>query len=228
MAILTNYEDYRTKARTGDLLQWHGDYTFSKIIRRGTGEYYNHSSFVIRLGEYSDHLYSIEALEEGLHLYRLSTLLNRYSGAVDVFPLVSDYQLYARNAAAWLLDRLDAGYDWSGVASYRKKLYERYGLDLASDAVSLDKADEAELFCSESVFLAFKNALPNVDDIALQATQGGRRAALWVDELTEPIPHLQSIDVAPVPGNDLLRLGLWAINNIDKVMYGINIAAKAA
>jgi len=208
MAKLTNYEQMRDGLNTGDLLQWRGDYPFSHIIRHGTKEYYNHASFLLRLGEYSNHVYSIEALDNGLFMYRLSTLMEAYEGHVDVFPLKPDYRECAKAAAAWLLDRQGVPYDWSGCLSNRGALYRRFGFERLADA-TVKPADEAQLFCSESIFLAFK--------------EGPQEWHM------DPIDHLQPVTVSPVPGNEMIdTCRLWQPNErIDRKWRGIRLAERA-
>ncbi len=203
MAELTNYELVRPELTTGDLLQWRGRYPFSKIIRTGTKQYFNHSSFLIRLQEFSDHIYSIEALENGLFMYRLSTLLKKYDGSVEVFRLDPEYADCATAAAAWLLDRQGVPYDWSGCLSNRALLYERLGLDVP---VEIEPANESALFCSESVFMGF--------------AEGPQEWGL------EVIEHLQGWDRAPVPGNEMLeKMDLWKFDKDgDGFCRGIEIA----
>jgi hypothetical protein len=208
VAQLTNYETMRPQLKTGDLLQWRGGYPFSKIIRRGTGQYYNHSSFLIRLPSYSDHVYSIEALENGLFLYRLSTLLQKYDGYIDVFPLKKEYYPAARGAAGWLLDRQGTAYDWSGCLSNRARLYRRFGLDDYADKI-IEAANEVQLYCSESVFLAFRD--------------GPQQFAV-----EDTIEHLQNKERVPVPGNEMLdMMRLWeTVKTVRGHWRGINLAGR--
>lgn len=202
MAELTNYEIIRPELQTGDLLQWRGQYPFSKVIRTGTKQFFNHSSFLIRLQEFSDHIYSIEALDNGLFMYRLSTLLKKYQGTIEVFRLDAEYRDCAIAAAAWLLDRQGTEYDWSGCFSNRALLYERLGLD----SVEFESADENALFCSESVYMGF--------------AKGPQEWGL------EPIDHIQNFDRPPVPGNEMLEwLKLWKWDEDDDgFCRGITIA----
>lgn len=189
MDQLAAYHEVRDQIKTGDLLQWRGRYPFSKVIRTGTKQFFNHSSFVIRLTEFSDHVYSIEALDNGLFMYRLSSLLAKYDGRVEVFHLAPQYDNEAIAAAAWLLDRQGTAYDWSGCASNRALLYERLGLDHLAGAVDIEPADESQLYCSESVFMAY--------------AEGPQLAGM------PSIEHLQGLHRPPVPGNEMLDMKLW-------------------
>lgn len=205
MAELNGYQQERELIKTGDLLQWRGNYPFSHIIRHGTKQFYNHASFAIRLAEYSDHVYSIEALDNGLFLYRLSTLLEKYDGSIDYFPLKADYNECAKAAAAWLLDRQGVKYDWSGCLSNRGALYRRFGMErLAKETIA--PADEAQLFCSESIFLAFRDG-PQAWDM-------------------EPIDHLQPVTISPVPGNEMVDVcKLWdTVGRVEQTWRGIRLA----
>lgn len=184
---LSIYKTSRKKMRTGDLLQWRGNYTFSRIIRRHTGEQENHSSLVVRLSEYPNRVFSIEAKSNGLHLWPLSSLLQRYDGSVNWYPIRDEYFASgaANDAARWLLAHLGVGYDFMDCLSNWRTIL---GIDP-------DPADAKQLYCSESVFLAFRDK--------------------WYDEMSEMyvgagLPHLQDIKIAPVPGRPMANLNIWS------------------
>jgi hypothetical protein len=172
---LARYEELRASMGTMDLLQWRGNYEFSRVIRAATGEDANHASAVIRFPTYGAHrVWSIEALEQGLMVCPLSTLLERYDGACWWYPLLPQYARQSTAAAAWLMDRVGVTrYDFTGCLSHWRKLL----------GANPRPADAARLWCTESIFLAWRD--------------GAR------------LSHLQGIPHAPVPGRPMVALGLW-------------------
>lgn len=176
--------------RTGDLLQWRGNYTFSKLIRCHTGEQENHTSMIIRLGNYPERVFSIEALKDGLHLWPLSTLLKRYDGNVNWYPIRDEFysgdnEGPAADASRWLLAHLGVGYDWADCLSNWRTIL----------GVDPDPADARQLYCTESVFLAFREH--------------------WVDDMTgltvgAGLRSLRDMKIAPVPGKPMTDLGIWS------------------
>jgi hypothetical protein len=171
---------------TGDLLQWKGNYPFSRIIRVGTGEEVNHTSMVIRLQEYPERVFSIEAKKDGLHLWPLSSLLREYDGFVNWYPLRRKYYgQIAEDSAKWMLAHLGVGYDFVGCGSNWRSIL---GFDP-------HLADAKYLYCSESVFLSFKERYVDPDS---GITIGGG------------VAHLQEIKISPVPGKPMLALDLWS------------------
>lgn len=185
MNNLSNYQRLRPYIQNGDLLQWHGNYPFSKIIRLGTGEDDNHSSQAIRIPFFENRIFSIEALSSGLHLWPLSDLLARYDGWVTWYPLLDKYRGTAANdATRWLLTHLGKPYDWHSCVSNWRSIF----------GWSPKKADHRRLYCSESVFLAWKERFKDMDSLL---------------HIGAGLNQLKSITVSPVPGKPMLDLGIW-------------------
>jgi len=66
---LKAYYEVRDVLQSFDLLQWRGNYPMSRTIRKVTGEDVNHTSVVVRIPWMEHVVFSIEALDDGLHLY---------------------------------------------------------------------------------------------------------------------------------------------------------------
>ena len=181
---LTAYLEIRPNLKTGDLLQWRGVGTFSNVIMAYTKQEHSHTSMVIRLSDFPDRVFSIEALSDGLHLWPLSSLLRTYNGHVDLNHLKPYYDEVAPDAARWLLARLGTEYDWEDVAS-------RWRTWIGFDP---EPFETTKLYCSESVFAAFRERMQD------------RMTGLWVGGGVE---HLKRIEIPPVPGQPMLDLGLW-------------------
>jgi len=181
---LKTYKRLRPNLVTGDLIQWRGNYPFSRIIRLKTGEYENHTSMVIRLQLYPERVFSIEALAGGLHLWPLSDILSRYDGHANLYPIKQKYDDAAADAARWMLAHLGTGYDFQGCASNWRTIL----------GFKPEKADAKQLYCSESVFLAFKER-------KLDPMTGLHYGA--------GLSFLQGVEVTPVPGMPMLKLGIW-------------------
>ena len=186
---LSIYRSARRKMRTGDMLQWRGNYSFSKLIRKVTGENENHTSMVIRLEQFPGRVFSIEALEHGLHLWPLSHLLKKYDGSVNWYPIRDEYYVNnmegpSADAARWLLAHLGTPYDWADCASNWRTLI----------GFNPDPADERQLYCSESVFLSFKEK--KLDDMSELYIGAG-------------LKHIQHIEISPWPGRPMVDLGIW-------------------
>ena len=182
---LRNYLKVRNQLQNGDLLQWHGDYPFSRIIRVGTGEEYNHTSQVVRLPYFQHRVFSIEALDDGLHLWPLSDLLSRYRGYCDWFPCVYPYtQDLAIDSTRWLLAHLGRPYDWhSCISNWRSMI-----------GIAPNAANDKYLYCSEASFLSWRERYH--DDLSGIPIGAG-------------INHLKHIKISPVPGDPMTALGIW-------------------
>jgi len=173
---LALYRRHRDLICTMDLLQWRGRHELARGIRRVTGEDVNHSSAAILFPTYfAGRRFSIEAeYGEGLDLYPLSKILAAYDGKVWWSPVRTEFHHKAPGAACWLLERVGVtDYDTRGCLSYARTI-------LCRDP---EPAEATSLFCSESVFLAWK--------------------------LGAQVHHLQRMAYAPVPGRPMLELGIW-------------------
>lgn len=195
---LSGYRTVRENMTNFDLLQWRGNYPMSKAIRKVTGEKVNHTSCVVRIPWMEHVIFSIEALDDGLHLWPLSELLRKYDGWCEWTPLKEEHITSGDNLAAvkWLMLQLGRGYDWSGCISNWRKLL----------GMNPRKADSGELFCSESVFLAAKEEIMREGDPRKMICGAG-------------LPHLKSVEIAPVPGKEVTDvIGMWDTFNTYKLM----------
>lgn len=194
---LTTYRAVRQDMRTGDMIQWRGNYAFSRIIRVGTGEFENHSSMIVRLDLYPGRVFSIEALANGLHLYPLSNLLEKYNGEqVNWYPIKNEYHGEAStDAARWLLAHLGVGYDWSDCLSNWRSIL----------GFTPEPADARQLYCSESIFLGFKDRREDEESKII---------------IGAGLPQLKHITRVPVPGKPMLELGIWQNAFVPVVVEG--------
>ena len=170
------YHKHRPHICTMDMLQWRGRGPVARAIRRATGETVNHTSVAIRFPSYfAERVFSIEAYYiSGLDIYPLSSILSRYEGEVWWYPIaVEDYGRVV-DAARWLLERVGVTrYDTRGCLSNARRILGRDPMP----------AEAASLYCSESVFLAWRDGAK--------------------------IPKLQKMMLSPVPGRPMEALGLW-------------------
>jgi hypothetical protein len=184
------YQQHRQHLENGGLIQYSGEYLTSKLIKLGTKQDFCHSAVVIRLPEYEHRVFSIEARKDGLHLWPLSDLLARYDGTCYYWPLRSAYKDEALAANRWLFAHLGCGYDFVDCVRNWRKIV----------GLRLPVADERRLYCSESIFLAYK-----------------RRC---IDEYTgivfgAGLPWLAAVKTAPVPGVPIRELiDVWGENCI--------------
>ena len=196
---LTAYKAMRDSLRTGDLLQWRGNSLFSDVIMAYTKEDRSHTSIVIRLDQFPERVFSIEALgDSGLHLWPLSNLLKTYDGLVEVNRILDQYHLTQRSgpsadAARFLLSKLGTTYDWPDVIGRWKTWIGR----------DPDPLETSQLYCSESVFAAFK------------VRQQDPATGLYVGA---GLSTLADIDIPPVPGRPMIDLGIWSEQAITLVM----------
>ena len=144
----------------------------------------NHTSMVIRLDMFPGRVFSIEALKDGLHLWPLSSLVRKYDGDCYWYPIRPEYEIAGVDAARWLLCHLGTGYDvFDCLSNWRTILH-----------IDPDPADARQLYCSESVFMAYRER--EVDEETQLVIGAG-------------IPHLQAVKVSPVPGRPVLKMGIW-------------------
>lgn len=195
---LTKYYAVRDQMMAFDLLQWRGNYPMSKAIRKVTGEEVNHTSVVVRIPWMEHVVFSIEALDDGLHLYPLSELLRKYDGWCEWTPVQEQFAVSQQNirAVQWLMIHLGRKYDWSGCISNWRELLGK----------EPRHADSGELFCSESVFLAAKECIVRETD-PTQTRCGAR------------LPWLADVKVAPVPGKDVLKvIRFWQEDKTQRIL----------
>lgn len=173
---LALYRKHRDLICTMDLLQWRGRHYIGRKIRQVTGEDVNHTSAAILFPTYfANRRFSIEAeFGAGLDVYPLSKILGPYDGEVWWSPVRTEYHHKAPAAACWLMERVGVtDYDTRGCMSYARRVLGR----------DPEPAEASSLFCSESVFLAWRNGAQ--------------------------VPHLQRLAHAPVPGRPMQQLGIW-------------------
>ena len=172
---LALYRRHRHLICTMDLLQWRGEGPVAHAIRAATGEDVNHTSTVILFPSYfASRRFSIEAeFHSGLHIWPLSRILETYDGQVWWYPLRHEFYHKAPEAACWLLERVGTPYDNRGCISHARRILGR----------EPEPAEASSLYCSESVFLAWRDGAM--------------------------LHHLQRLPHAPVPGRQVHALGLW-------------------
>lgn len=151
---LTIYDAVRDEMKTGDLLQWRSRSLIGAMIRLRTqakrpayeterGINVNHSSLVVRLGEYEGlerRRFTTEALEHGTVLNLLSRRLESFDGEVWWYPLNDELNpgrtLYGERA----LELIGIPYDYGSIVR---------------QIVGKVSSNARELFCSEYCFMVW-------------------------------------------------------------------------
>ena len=156
---ITPYSKARERMATGDVVLWKGKGIISRLIRLWSE--YSHASLVLRLKEFKglkDRRFLLEALASGIELRLLSRRLRGYRGEAWWFPLLDEYQGKRSDIAAWALNQVGKRYDYGS---------------LFKNMLGRVNADARSYFCSEFVFLAYKeagivggNVAPRPGDIA--------------------------------------------------------------
>ena len=132
--------------QSGDVVLWKGRGIISRLIRIWSE--YSHASLVLRLKEFEnlkDRRFLLEALSSGIELRLLSRRLEEYSGEAWWFPLKSIYDRTGvrQEIATWALKQVGIKYDFDS---------------LFRNALGRVSADAKQYFCSEFVYLAYKQA----------------------------------------------------------------------
>lgn len=148
MPDLTYYEPCRPHLRTGDLLQWSSSSALGWLIRKVTSSKVNHTGMVVRFTEYEgdqnavNRRFTLEALENGIALNLISRRFESYEGKCYWYPLLPIY-----GDKRSLLG--SAALKYSGVKYDYRSLFK--------NILGKVSANAKKLFCSEYVYLSFKD-----------------------------------------------------------------------
>lgn len=146
MRDLTLYFKYRSKIKSGDLLEWRAKTALGWIIRWFTKKKVNHTSMCLALDQYmhfdQPRKFVVEALLSGVQLNLISRSLEEYDGEVYWLPLFHGFDSLRDDIAKFIICEVGKKYD------LRSLLKNARGPVLA---------DGKEQFCSELAFLALKH-----------------------------------------------------------------------
>lgn len=140
------YQKYRPVMQSGDCLLWASKGIIGALIRFFSRAKVNHASLVLRMNEWEglkDRVFLLEALEGGIELRLLSDRLREYHGEVYWIPLRSEYDHLRGGIITWALGKVGTPYDFHS---------------LFKNILGRVSAEATRLFCSEYVFLAWKEA----------------------------------------------------------------------
>lgn len=147
MNSLSVYNKVKGEMQTGDRLEWRSKTYIGWAIRKVTGDFFNHTSMIIRFrrfeSQYLDNRFTLEALEGGIELNKLSRRLLKHKGEVYWYPLLTEYNEKRSMIGTIALDRVGIAYDYSSLT---RQLFSKVS------------ADVKKLFCSEYVFLNGRDA----------------------------------------------------------------------
>lgn len=136
------YNQYQDRIRTGDLLEWRGNYLISRLIRFKTKQRVNHTSIVLRYmleGTLIERRFIGEAVSCGFTQTLLSEKLNGYDGECYWLRLKPEYDNFRGLIAAEAIKLDGIPYDyWSIFRQLRRHV-----------PINGDK-----LFCSEAIQMA--------------------------------------------------------------------------
>lgn len=157
MNDLQMYKYFRPEMGTFDLLNCAGTGPWSQTIMSAMQTDYSHSAVVFRMPFYElERLWVIEAVDEGLVLRSLSAMLSGYKGRVTWHKVQPENKIYTREAALWLLERVDkpeSAYDWLGCISHWRTLM----------GLPPREAKDGRLWCTEAIFLALRDGARHPD-----------------------------------------------------------------
>ena len=138
------YSIVKPEIYTGDVILWKGTGIVSQTIRLFSGGY-SHASLVLRLDEFEglkDRRFVLEAVHSGVGLNLLSNAMHDH-GEAYLYQMKDEYTDKRNAIACWALGRVGTPYDFGGVF---RNLF------------GYISADVKRLFCSEFVYLAYKEA----------------------------------------------------------------------
>jgi hypothetical protein len=145
MNDLTQYHNVRPMMKTGDLLTYRTRGIVSSLIHIWSAD--NHAGLVLDLDEYQGEKgrrWTLEALSGGVHTNLLSHVLEGVDGQVFWHQLKSEFNGARPKIMAFMLDQTGATeYDFGSLF---KNIFGRVHADLN------------KLFCSELVFMAWRDA----------------------------------------------------------------------
>jgi hypothetical protein len=166
---LTFYRECAPLMETGDTLLYIGRSFVAKAIQSWTRHFllpesepdrplFNHGNLVLRFREYEvfiprSHFRQARALDpnrrwvldaraSGIYPVLLSDYLAAYDGSVYWYPLKDEFSQARQAIGCYAMDLAGKGYDFLG---------------LLENAVRLVSADMARLFCSETLFLCYRD-----------------------------------------------------------------------
>ncbi len=143
MGDLTLYNAVRDQMQTGDMLLWANQTPLGMAIRHFSKASVNHASTIAVLKGYDEpRVFTVEALEGGVVINYLSSVLANYNGEVWWYPLSDkwDFPEFRAYVERNMFKHIGTPYD---VGS------------LLKNAVKHVQADDSKLFCSEDVFLDY-------------------------------------------------------------------------
>jgi hypothetical protein len=149
---LTKYNSLKDQIKTGDYFEWTGKSLLDKAISLFTGGP-SHGCLILHLEEFEDlkdRRFILEAEAPGIILTLASKRLEEFNGSVRWFPLKEAFDSYRDSIADWALCQVGTPYDFLSVF---KNLF------------GYVSADARKLFCTEYVYLAYKNAGLPIPDI---------------------------------------------------------------
>jgi len=145
---MSNYEKYRNRIRTGDLIQFSSNDLISRIIRLKTRSKISHSAMAFWLVGPTGRLrlYVLEGVAFGLFPTYLSNRVAWYLPHGDMYwhRMKPEWEIHGAQAADMLLDFVGTYYDYK---------------DLFLQAVKRITLNPSKLFCSEAVVLAWSDIL---------------------------------------------------------------------
>jgi hypothetical protein len=156
MNDLTIYNKHKKAMDTGDTLLYIGESftgttiswwvsTFFKKRPDPTMPIFSHGNMVLRLKEYegkSDRRWVLNADNRGAIPVLLSAYLENYHGHCYWFPLKAQYDLQRIDIGCYALELAGKKYDYQG---------------LIKNAIGLVIAEANKVFCTESIFLAYRD-----------------------------------------------------------------------
>ncbi len=143
MGDLTLYNEYRGLMKTGDMLLWANQTALGAAIRAFSRATVNHASTIAVLRGYNEpRNFTVEALEDGIVVNFLSSVLEKYNGEVWWYQLLPE----------WDTDEFRAYVE--------RNMFRHVGVpydigSLLKNAVTRVQANDRKLFCSEDVFLDY-------------------------------------------------------------------------
>jgi hypothetical protein len=155
MNDLTIYNQYCHDMQTGDVLLYVGNSAIGKLIRwwtktilvRGKDDraIYNHGNLILRFEEYenqTDRRWVLDARASGVYPVLLSDYLSKYDGQAFYYRLADKHNAQRTNIGCEAMTYAGRKYDFLG---------------LFKNAIGLVSANVRQLFCTESIFVAYRD-----------------------------------------------------------------------
>ena len=143
---LFQYEYFRSRMQTGDLVEWASPTAIGGLIRLFTRKKVNHSSILLNLDYFAglkNRRFILEALKHGIVLNLMSMRLEDFKGKVYWSALKSEHDDCRGHIASWALDKVGTDYDYKS---------------LAANMFGMVNQDAKKFFCSEFYHMALHNA----------------------------------------------------------------------